>query len=72
MVSDDLSLLGHDARVQLEEIVALARASDSAAARGQPPMCPDLLDHRIPTTLISETSELCVDPDTATSTLEKR
>jgi alpha-galactosidase len=72
LVSDDLALLGHDARVQLEEIAALARSSDNAAVRGQPPMCPDLLDHKIPTTLVSKASELCVDPERATSTLEKR
>jgi alpha-galactosidase len=72
LVSDDLALLGHDARNQLDEVVALARESDDAARQGRPPKCPDLMEHTIPTTLMNEASELRVDPGTASSTLERR
>ncbi len=72
LVSDDLALLGHDARDQLDEIIALGRESDAAAHRGRPPTCPDLMDHPIPTTLRNDYLELHVDPATATSTLDSR
>ena len=36
MVSDDLELLGPEARARLDEVVAVGRASDDAAQRGRP------------------------------------
>lgn len=62
LVSDDLSLLGADARSLLEEVTAIGRRVDDAARRGPAPACPDLLDARVPTTLASEAFRLVVDP----------
>lgn len=69
LVSDDLRLLGRDARAALEEVIALGRASDAAAQQGRPPRCPDLLDHSIPNTLATDAHELHVDPEAATSVI---
>ncbi len=72
LVSDDLALLGRQARDQLDDIVALGREGDEAARRGRPPTCPDLMDHPIPTTLVNDVRELHVDPASATSTFVMR
>ena len=48
LVSDDLALLGPDARSLLDEVIALGRAADAAS---HPPRCPDLLDADPPTRL---------------------
>ena len=72
MVSDDLDLLGSEARTRLDEVIALGRASDDAARHGGPPISPDLLDHAVPTTLATAHHELVADADTATSVLRNR
>lgn len=60
LVSDDLALLGPDARALLDEVVALGREADAGA---HPPRCTDLLDHDPPTRLVTEAMELVGDPD---------
>ena len=72
MVSDDLDLLGSEARTRLDEVIAIGRASDDAAQRGDPPTSPDLLVHAVPTTLATADHELVADADTATSELRNR
>ena len=72
MVSDDLDLLGPEARARLDEVVAAGRASDDAARQGHPPISPDLLVHAVPTTLAAAHHELVADADTATSVLRNR
>jgi alpha-galactosidase len=72
MVSDDLALLGPDARRRLEEIVDLGRGSDEQARAGHPALCPDLLEHRVPTTLTTKHHELVTEPDAGTSVLRGR
>jgi len=72
MVSDDLELLGSEARARLDEVVAIGRASDEAARRGHPPTSPDLLVHDVPTTLTTAHHQLVADADTATSVLRTR
>jgi alpha-galactosidase len=64
LVSDDLALLGSDARALLDEVVALGREADAQAARpnGSPPRCLDLLDANPPTRLATATMELVGDP----------
>jgi alpha-galactosidase len=59
LVSDDLALLGADARALLDEVVALGREADSGP---HPPRCTDLLDHDPPTRLVTATMELVGDP----------
>jgi alpha-galactosidase len=60
LVSDDLSLLGPDARALLDEVVALGREADAGS---HPPRCADLLDHDPPTRLVTATMELVGDPE---------
>ncbi len=60
LVSDDLSLLGADARALLDEVVALGRETDAGA---HPPRCPDLLEHDPPTRLVTATMALVGDPE---------
>ena len=72
MVSDDLGLLGPEARARLDEIVAVGRESDDEARLGRPPLSPDLLEHAVPTTLAVGRRELVADVDTATSVLRTR
>ena len=69
LVSDDLSLLGPDARALLDEVVALGRAADdeSRSSAGHPPRCRDLLDHDPPTRLATATVELVGDPDSGSA-----
>jgi alpha-galactosidase len=59
LVSDDLALLGPDARALLDEVVALGREVDDGS---HPPRCTDLLDHDPPTRLATSTMELVGDP----------
>jgi len=70
MVSDDLGLLGPEARARLEEVVALGRASDDEARRGRPPVCPDLMEHPVPRGLRGGGHEMVADTDAATSVLD--
>jgi alpha-galactosidase len=72
MVSDDLALLGADARARLDEVVALGRESDALAVGGDPPRCADLLEHRAPARLVAGRRELVADLDAATSELRIR
>lgn len=51
LVSDDLALLGRDARRLLDEVVAIGRASDEAARTGPAPRCDDLLERAEPSRL---------------------
>ena len=60
LVSDDLALLGPEARALLDEVVALGRESDAAA---HPPRCLDLMDADPPTRLATAAVELVGDPD---------
>jgi hypothetical protein len=41
LVSDDLSLLGPDERGLLDEVLAVGREADAAAAAGTPPSVPE-------------------------------
>jgi alpha-galactosidase len=51
IVSDDLTLLGEDARALLDRVIEVGRAVDSAATDGAAPSSPDLIDHRPPEVL---------------------
>lgn len=64
LVSDDLSLLGAEARALLDEVISLGRESDAeaSAAGGRPPRCMDLLDADPPSRLATATVELVGDP----------
>ena len=72
MVSDDLALLGADARRLLDEVIELGRASDAEALDGMPPRAPDLMDHAVPTVLAGAGAELVTDPTDGTSELRTR
>ena len=48
LVSDDLALLGADARALLDEVVALGRESDARAATGVSARCDDLMQRPLP------------------------
>jgi alpha-galactosidase len=63
LVSDDLSLLGDDARRLLDEVVALGRASDDLARAGRPAEAIDLLERTPPTTFVAGPHRLIVDPE---------
>ena len=69
LVSDDLALLGPDARALLDEVVGLGREADAAA---QPPRCADLLDRDPPTRLASESVELVGDPSVGRAHVQGR
>lgn len=68
LVSDDLSLLGAEARAVLDESIALARVADDAARAGAVARCPDLLDGPEPTRLVSAAGGITVDLDDGRST----
>jgi len=68
-VSDDLALLGADARRLLDEVVALGRASDAEALGGLPAHAPDLMEHAVPTVLAGGGAELVTDPTDGSSEL---
>ena len=61
IVSDDLSLLGDDARSVLDESIALSRLADAEARAGAVAWSPGLLDSPEPTTLRSAAGDLTVD-----------
>lgn len=63
VVSDDLALLGADARAMLDESIALARVADEAARRGDVARSPGLLDGTEPIRLSSPAGDLVVDLD---------
>ena len=65
LVSDDLSLLGPDARSLLDDVVALGRAAD-AGGGGR---CVDLLEHALPGHLVSAGGDLVADPLSGASEL---
>jgi alpha-galactosidase len=69
LVSDDLALLGADARALLDETVALGRSTDADARAGGGPRCPDLLEHATPRRLESVAGALDADPLTGMSEL---
>jgi alpha-galactosidase len=70
LVSDDLALLGPDARQLLDEVVTLGRAVDAASLAMQPARCDDLLDANPPTTLSAGSHELVVDVATGHGVLD--
>lgn len=69
LVSDDLSLLGPDARVLLDDVIALGRAADADALAGGGARCPDLLEHPAPGRLVSAAGGLDADPLSGASRL---
>jgi alpha-galactosidase len=71
LVSDDLSLLGPEARCLLDEVLGLGRAADGAAAAGDVAECPDLLDAGEPRVLVSAAGRLEVDLPTGRSHLRR-
>lgn len=71
LVSDDLALLGAEARELLEDVVRIGREVDAAAVSGAAPVCRDLLDNPVPTRLSAAGYDLVADVDTATSTLRR-
>jgi alpha-galactosidase len=71
LVSDDLTLLGPDARVLLDEVVAIGRRVDTAARSGPAPRCDDVMEHAVPRRLSAAGYALEADPPTATSSLHR-
>lgn len=69
LVSDDLALLGPDARARLDDVVAIGRQVDAEARRGATPRCDDLLDAPLPTRLSAAGYDLAANVASATSTL---
>ena len=69
VVSDDLSLLGADARRLLDEVVELGQASDADGDRRHAAAAPDLMDHAVPTVLSGGGHELVTDPAGGSSEL---
>lgn len=69
LVSDDLSLLGNEARALLDEVIALGREADaeSMSVGGHPPRCRDLLDSDPPAHLATSTVELVGDPQSGSA-----
>jgi alpha-galactosidase len=64
LVSDDLALLDDDARALLDEVLAIGRTADAAAAAtgGRPARCADLMDAYTPGRFASAGAALTVDP----------
>jgi alpha-galactosidase len=69
LVSDDLALLGREARARLDDVIAIGREVDAEARRGATPRCDDLLDEPIPSRLSAAGYDLAADVMSATSTL---
>ena len=67
IVSDDLSLLGTDARDLLDEAVILSRIADDDARGGSVAWSSDLLDGREPTRLESAAGSIVVELDDGSS-----
>lgn len=72
LVSDDLALLGSEARIVLDDVLAAGRASDDRAGRGDPARCDDLVAGELPTTLSSGDQAIRVDLDTGSARNEPR
>ncbi|MBI2703966.1 MAG: alpha-galactosidase [Actinobacteria bacterium] len=70
LVSDDLALLGDEARALLDETVALGRVADGEAVAGRPAVAEDLMDTPVPTRFSAAGRTLVTDPVRATSTLD--
>ena len=70
LVSDDLALLGDDARRLLDEVVAVGRAADAAAIAGNPPTTRGLVDPAPLDSISSGGRRLVVDLAEGTSRLE--
>ena len=71
LVSDDLALLGADARSLLDEVLELQAASDAAARAGHGPAAPDLMEHPEPERFVVDGIELRTDPATGRSHLSR-
>lgn len=69
LVSDDLSLLGPDARALLDDVVAVGRRSDADAIATLPATSPDLLEAAVPTTFVGGGRRVVVDPSDGSSTV---
>jgi alpha-galactosidase len=69
LVSDDLSLLGGDARELLDQVLALGREADASP---HPPRCPDLLDADPPGRLVVADVELVGDPAVGSAVVQGR
>ena len=69
LVSDDLALLGPDARALLDEVVALGRSADDDARSGRGARCVDLLERSTPGRLVSAAGALDADPMDGSSEL---
>lgn len=65
LVSDDLSLLGSEARSLLDDVVALGRTADAGGGAH----CVDLLEHALPGHLSSAAGDLVADPLSGASEL---
>jgi alpha-galactosidase len=62
LVSDDLALLDAEARALLDDVIAIGRTCDDAAAAGRAPRCGDVLDVNGPRTLSGANWDLRADP----------
>lgn len=71
LASDDLALLGPDARALLDEVLELSAIADAAARAGHGARVPDLLEHREPRRLTVDGLELETDPATGVSRLSR-
>lgn len=72
LVSDDLSLLGPEARSMLDDVLATGRQSDGRAATGTPARCDDLMASELPATLSSGQLAIEVDLETGSARPEPR
>ena len=72
LVSDDLAFLDSATRRLLDDVIEFGRAADDEAIRGQPPRCPDLLDHPVPERLVAAARELAGDPARGTAEVRSR
>ncbi|MCU0309882.1 MAG: alpha-galactosidase [Acidimicrobiales bacterium] len=71
LVSDDLALLGPDARRLLDETLELGRTADRAAREGEVAVPLGLLDGEMPAGIASPAGHLRVDPASGRSTLRR-
>lgn len=71
LVSDDLALLGPDARSLLDEVLAVGREVDALAVAGASVRCPDLLERPTPTRLECGPVRLVADLDEARGPLAR-
>nr|WP_249420572.1 glycoside hydrolase family 36 protein [Rhabdothermincola salaria] len=71
LVSDDLALLGPDARRLFDEVIALGRIADDAARAGSPPRPPGLMAAEAPERLSSAAGSLVVEVPTGRSRLDR-